>query len=229
VRYRYTDSEWKILEKNIVIICDTREQNNKHITEFFDKKKIKYRTDLKLDQGDYSCYIERNEETKDLITRDLFFDKDIVIERKGSVRELAGNLQGSERQRLNKEFATMDKYSTRRILLVEDKDIEEYINDNHKLTKQQKEMVLDTINQLKEDDIYLRPVGFDFNVRFGKDMGNYGAKSFFGSFHDFNAVYDLRYRPIEKKFVGSEIQNLLKYHVRYLFKKKGFLDFEEDD
>ena len=68
----------KILLSNLCIVVDTREQVNQHIISYFDKKKIKY-TVRKLDQGDYSCYIESNEETIPLgVIRDWYFGVDLV-------------------------------------------------------------------------------------------------------------------------------------------------------
>ena len=60
--YRYTEKELKTLLDNIVILVDTREQVNDHIISYFNAKKKKYKVE-KLDQGDYSCYIESNEDT----------------------------------------------------------------------------------------------------------------------------------------------------------------------
>lgn len=116
--YKFNDSELKILLNNLVIIYDTREQVNNHITEYFDKKKKRYKKE-KLDQGDYSCYIQSNEETKKLgVLKDWYFSNDIAIERKNSVDELIQSIK--DRDRFENEFARLTMYGTKTIVLVED-------------------------------------------------------------------------------------------------------------
>lgn len=100
MRIYYKDPEIKLLLKSIVILIDTREQENTHIIKFLDKKKVKH-ISRKLDFGDYSFYIPKAIELG--INNDLYFDKDIVIERKGSLTELAGNLTKG-RERFEKEL-----------------------------------------------------------------------------------------------------------------------------
>lgn len=99
--FKYKDSEIDKLLKSIVILIDTREQENSHIKEYFDKKKIKYDIQ-KLNYGDYSFYIPKNEELG--IPRDLYFDGIITIERKGSLEELSGNFT-KDRARIEEEFS----------------------------------------------------------------------------------------------------------------------------
>lgn len=100
MRYRYNDTELKTLLSTMTILVDTREQKNKHITDYFDSKKIPY-TSKKLDFGDYSAMIPTN---KDLgIMRDLYLSDAVAVERKNSLDELAGNL-GNERQRFENEL-----------------------------------------------------------------------------------------------------------------------------
>ncbi|MCY6958846.1 ERCC4 domain-containing protein [Clostridium brassicae] len=120
MKYRFTDSELKKILKNIVIVVDTREQINQHILDYFDDKKKKYIVQ-KLDQGDYSAYIESNEETKPLgVSRNWYFSDQIVVERKASVDEIIGNFV--DRDRLENEFLRLDKYETKTIFLIEDKN-----------------------------------------------------------------------------------------------------------
>ena len=89
----------------MTILIDTREQENSHITDYFDKAKINYEI-RKLDYGDYSVKISKNERLG--IPRDLYFDKQVIVERKGSLDELAGNLT-KERDRLKKELSLAPK------------------------------------------------------------------------------------------------------------------------
>lgn len=118
MRNKYTDSQIKVLLKNLCIVIDTREQVNQHITSYFDKKKIKYIV-RKLDQGDYSCFIESNEETKPLdVTRDCYFDDEIAIERKNSVNELIQSIK--DRDRFENEFCRLNKYKIKTHMIIED-------------------------------------------------------------------------------------------------------------
>lgn len=87
--YRFTDKELKELLKSIVVISDTREQENGHILKFFDEKKIAYKAE-KLDFCDYSFYLPANPELG--ISRDLYFSDEIAVERKNSLEEISGNL-----------------------------------------------------------------------------------------------------------------------------------------
>ena len=99
--YRYTQKEQDELLRSITIVCDTREQKNEHITSYFDSKKIPW-ISKKLPFGDYTFLIPKNEELG--ISRDLWFDKVCIIERKNSLDEISSCFTGS-RDRLKKEFA----------------------------------------------------------------------------------------------------------------------------
>lgn len=130
MRYKYKDSELKILLRNLVILKDSREQQADHITDIFDQKKKAYKV-VKLDQGDYSIMLESNAETKLLgINRDIWFDKEVVIERKASIDEMAGNFKEPERGRIAKEFAHLKANGTKVYFWVEDKDFDYNIR-NH--------------------------------------------------------------------------------------------------
>lgn len=89
MRYHYTDAEIRKLLKSMVILVDTREQENGHLLSYFDHKKVAYKV-RKLDIADYSCMIPKNDELG--ISRDIYFTDSILVERKGSLDELAGNL-----------------------------------------------------------------------------------------------------------------------------------------
>lgn len=131
MRNKFTDSELKILLKNLCICIDTRDQKIEHITEYFDKKKIKY-VRQKLFSGDYSCYIESNEDTVALIgNRDLWFDDIIIIERKNSVDELASSIK--DRDRFENEFDRTIVKNIRILMFVEDdKGLSNIINHKYK-------------------------------------------------------------------------------------------------
>ena len=102
LNYKYTDTELKELLKSITICVDKREKENGHIIEWFDKKKIPY-VNKSLSTLDYTFYLPRNPELG--IQRDIWFDKDIAIERKASLTELSGNF-AQNRDRFEKEMST---------------------------------------------------------------------------------------------------------------------------
>ena len=123
VQYRFKDIEiQKLLKENFMILYDTREQQNQHILDYFNKKKIQAKKQ-KIDEGDYTAIITKREDMG--IKRDLYFN--IAVERKNSVDELAGNL-GEKRDdyrddiRLERELKRARQKGTMVYLLIEDKD-----------------------------------------------------------------------------------------------------------
>ncbi len=71
------------------VIVDSREKGHKSILKYFDEHNIDYITS-KLDYGDYMIYK----------------DNSVVIDRKDSLLELAGNLcHTSEHERIKREIA----------------------------------------------------------------------------------------------------------------------------
>ena len=120
MRNKYTDAEIKTLLKNICIIVDTREQVWGNIEEYFKKNNIQYRRE-KLNQGDYSACLVSNEETIPLgVIRDMYFDNEIVIERKANIDELAGNMKEPDRTRLKKEFSYLKSRGTKVHFFIQD-------------------------------------------------------------------------------------------------------------
>ena len=118
MRYNFTDKEIKKILNSMVVIVDSREQNNQHILDFFNKKSIPYKV-IKNDYGDYTAMIPKG--TINAFTCDIYFDRDIAIERKNSIDEIAGNLK-DEAYRLKKELAHMNMYDIKYFFFVEDKD-----------------------------------------------------------------------------------------------------------
>ena len=136
-RYKYTDKEIKQLLSDITIIIDKREQKNNHITNWFDKKKIKY-INKSISCGDYSFLLPKNQILN--IERDLYFDKEIIIERKNSTDELIGNF-ASERSRIETEFL---KNKGKMCLLIEDEQFYENISKGNYRSQYNKKSALAT-------------------------------------------------------------------------------------
>lgn len=107
--YYYTDGQAKEIIKSLVYLVDTREKANLHILDYFNEKKLKYKT-RSLISGDYSVMIPQNCELG--IMMDTYLNLDttdgILIERKNSLEELAGNL-GRNRDRFESELERMKK------------------------------------------------------------------------------------------------------------------------
>lgn len=123
-RYKYTDREEGDILRSITVLVDTREKANKHITDYFDKAGIKWEKKA-LKYGDYSFFVPANPELG--IPRDLFFDNDVVIERKGCLEELSENLS-KERDRLEKELSLAPKTKA---LIVENANYSDVVNGKY--------------------------------------------------------------------------------------------------
>lgn len=111
----------------MVILVDTREKDghNDHILNYFDSKNVPWEK-IKLPFGDYSVKIPANEELG--ITRDLYFDKEVTIERKANLDEYAMNAT-NDRDRIKKEFAQAPQ---NKILLIENGSYEDMINGKYR-------------------------------------------------------------------------------------------------
>lgn len=123
MRYNFTDKEWKAIENNITILVDTREQRNEHILDFFRSRNINYQV-KKLDFGDYSCMLPAGSFAGQ--ERDIYFDRDIVIERKNGIDEIAGNFK-DDGVRLKNELCHLNKYNILCFLFIEDEDFDRNI------------------------------------------------------------------------------------------------------
>lgn len=132
--YNYTKTELDKLLKTIVILIDTREKENKHITKYFDSKKIPY-TSLGLESADYSVMIPKNESFG--ILRDLYFHKHIAIERKNSIDEIANNLS-NDRDRFEDELL---RSKAQIIIMIEDGSLDEIFNHNYRSSFNEKAFI----------------------------------------------------------------------------------------
>lgn len=98
--------EKKDFVKKIKILIDSREQRNEHITAALSQLGIMYETQ-KLDYGDYSFTAEGKD-----------FSHSCVIERKGKIDELYGNVT-TDRERIEKELDTINRNAVQCTLLLE--------------------------------------------------------------------------------------------------------------
>jgi HEPN domain-containing protein len=123
--YKYTEAEQKKILSSITILYDSREQKNQHILSWYDNKKIPYKKHT-LDYGDYSFYIPANEELS--IHRDIYFDKEISIERKGTLDEIIGNFS-TDRDRIEDEFL---RHKGNMTLIIENSSYSDMYEGNYK-------------------------------------------------------------------------------------------------
>lgn len=140
--YKYTDKEIKILLKSMIILVDSREQENSHITKWFDSKKISYRVE-KLETADYSFLLPSNQDLG--IQRDLYFTDKIKIERKASLEELSGNFT-NDRLRIESEFIRNKGKCT---LLIENASYDDIINHKYN-TKYEPSSFIGTLHSFSE-------------------------------------------------------------------------------
>lgn len=102
----YTDPEITNALKQLVIVCDSSEKVNDHVTGYFDKCKVAHKT-RKLDTGDYSAMLG-----------EMTLEQDVVVERKANIDELCGNTT-ADRGRFEREFLRAKANKTKVFLLIE--------------------------------------------------------------------------------------------------------------
>ena len=119
--YRFTNEEIERIKENLVILIDTREKKIDHITSVFDKAGVSYRN-CKLDFGDYSIMIPAS--AIEGLERDIYFDKEIVVERKANLEELSQNFTRF-RANFKKELALAPE---RKVVLVESHNYSDLCN-----------------------------------------------------------------------------------------------------
>lgn len=125
-QYKYSSKEKEKIFSNITIIIDTREQKVEHITNYFAKAGINFVVQ-KLNYGDYSFFIPQNDELN--IPRDIYFDNEIVVERKASLEELSGNLVANDRSRFEKELCLAPP---KKVLLIENASYGDMLEGNYR-------------------------------------------------------------------------------------------------
>lgn len=76
------------LIRQLVVLVDTRENENQHIIDCFNKKGIAWRSKA-LDTFDYSCELLKNDELG--LPYDITLEREIGIERKNGLTELSSN------------------------------------------------------------------------------------------------------------------------------------------
>ena len=166
-QYNYTDKQINQILSEMIILIDTREQENKHIINYFEKKKINYRIE-KLRTGDYSFAISKNAELN--INAELSFDSIIAIERKATLEEISNNLT-HERTAFENEMIRSTRLKQFYLLIETKTEIEEkqYFENGIKIIEKKIE------ERGRLEDILYKKYKTDFN-----------EKSFFSSLISFS-------------------------------------------
>lgn len=210
MKYKFKEKELKEILNKIVILVDTREQANEHITTWFDKKKKKYEFQA-LDYGDYSCYLPAG--SFEGQTRDIYFTDDIVIERKFCIDELAMNL---------KDNKTNINEITQEII---DLLGEEYLKKVLKTDYNRLKYEFANMNRYRvKFFIFIEDKNFDENIRNQNYRAQYSPVNLYARLKALESEFDTIIRPTDKTAMGSEIYNTIKYSVRDVFKNKGYLE-----
>lgn len=129
MRFKWTDAEITKALNKLVIVIDGREQRANPYRKWFDVNGVEYIDNIKakikkaegyfaLETGDYSCMLPKGSIPG--IDKDIWFDRDIIVEKKGSIKELAGNLSKDKGARLKKEFSHINKYGTKVYIFMAD-------------------------------------------------------------------------------------------------------------
>lgn len=100
--------------KNVVVICDTREQKNSHILSAFDSMGVRHE-ERKLHFGDYSFICENND-----------FTLSCIVERKANLNELWQNVT-TDRQRFEKEIQGIHTLTGSAVLILENCKSRDYL------------------------------------------------------------------------------------------------------
>lgn len=210
MHYKFTDKEEKEILNKLIILIDTREQENSHIVEWLDKSK-KPHEKLKLDYGDYSCYLPIGSFKGQL--RDIYFTDEIVVERKFCIDELAMNLRDN--------VTNINNVNQEIIDLLGEKYLAKVLKTDYNRMKQE----LTSINKYGiEFYIYLEDKNFDENIRNGKYFSKYDPATLYKRLKALEREFKTVIRPTSKEFMGSEIYNTLRYGVRNILVHKGFIE-----
>lgn len=146
----YTEKRYKELLKNLVILHAGNEQCNQHIIEYFDKHNILHEKRA-LKTGDYSFKIKACPELGFPI--DCYFTDELVVERKNSINEIAGNIAEKDDRflkELNRMINIQDCY-----ILIEDDKLDDIIEHNYNTKLNELSMFRTLLTTQKRSGFYL--------------------------------------------------------------------------
>lgn len=211
MQYKFTDKEVKELKNKMVVLMDTREQENQHIISWFDKNKKAYERQT-LDYGDYSCFLPKG--TFKGQVRDIYFTDQLVIERKFCIDELAMNLKSNK--------TNINEIKPEIIDLLGLKYLEKVLKTDYSRLKQE----FTSMNRKNiEFYIFLEDENLDRNIRTSSGFrAQYDPKTLYARLKGLEREFHTIIRPVSKEFIASEIYNYLWFGLRNIFVHMGYID-----
>lgn len=201
----YTKKQYEELLGNMVILCQTNEQVNAHILDFFDENNINYKQKA-IGEGDYGFMIKACPQLGFPV--DTYFTDELFIERKNSLEELAHSLYGNKRTepftdavikrlRQNKPVGfKSDIAALKREFFVYDdaflRELKRARNKPHKYL------------------LVEQPDGWD-GILNHNYPNNYSEKSYWSMLHKIEAEYNLKIKFLSKANMGREIYSICRY------------------
>ena len=109
----------------MLILCDSREQRNKHVTDYFEKNGIQYLPRVSFETGDY---------------REISNEK-LIVDRKANLTEVCGNVC-QQHERFRREVIRAHEAGIQLVILIEHghgitsiEDVERWVNPRLKKNK----------------------------------------------------------------------------------------------
>jgi ERCC4-type nuclease len=159
--------------KSMRVIVDSREQENSHIIEYFNQKKIPF-VKRKLEFADYSCEINSKLLGLQVEAEWLSFENHVVVERKNSIDEIAACV-GSDRDRFEAEFKRVKAAGAKCVLLLEKFSFDHLFGDGQMFQKSYTKMTPEQIAINVNTFIIrygLHPITIVNNVHSGRIINN---------------------------------------------------------
>lgn len=161
VSLKLKDANIEKLIKQVVVLIDTREQENSHIKNFFDKKKIPYKIKA-LKFCDYSAELQACPELG--LPFDVSLENVIAIERKGASRnglnEIAGNFTNG-RTAFENEFIRARASGADIYLIIENGSFEDIRKHNYRSLMNEKALYNSLLSWRKKYDIHIDFINSD--------------------------------------------------------------------
>lgn len=210
MRYKFTDKEVKEILDKMVVLIDTRENANMHITDWLKKKKRPFKSQ-KLDFGDYSCYLPVG--TFEGQKRDIYFTNDIVIERKFCIDEIAMNLKDNK--------TNINEINQEIIDLLGENYLKKVLKTDYNRLKYE----FANMNRHKvEFFIFMENENFDLDLRNKVYRAEYSPDRLYKRIKGLERDFHTILRPVSKENSPSEIYNTLRYGVRNKLVYEGLIE-----
>lgn len=231
MRYKFTDKEIVEILSSLTVIVDTREQENRHILSYFNKEKIPYKIQ-KVDYGDYTCMLPRG--TFKGQQRDIYFDREIAIERKFCIDELAANLKDKKTNinEINQDIINLmaKNFMDKMINELNPEDLAKEMAKSYltKVLKSDYNRIKQELTSMNKYDIkfyiFMEDVNFDRNLKAGRFYAQYNPDTLRARLDGLQAEFNTQIRPVAKEFMGERIHNTLKYFVRNNLVHEGLIE-----